>query len=209
MLHLPPYSHRYDLMAKVVFVGAGIAGTAPVSKVLTWACAATGIAPTLRAHDDGVWMGAFELLAVLVAMLLAWRFLYRPFLVPAATWLFLRFARDTQVSWSDSVALSPLVQLDKNAMWFPVPELPEIPDGHRVAYLYSLAEQTNRFAASARTTARHRNLPSKAMPVDASNPVSAIDRHPELSRKVGRLPARLVGDARGRGVRPRNDSEAL
>ena len=194
MLHLPPYSHRYDLMAKVVGLGAGIAGMAPVSKGLTWACAATGIERFLRAHDDGIWTAAtMELLAFLIAMLLAWRFLYRPFLVPAATWLFLRFARDTQVSWADSVALSPLVQLDKNATWFPLPELTDMPHGYRVAYLYALAERANRLAPNAHTTARFLNLPAEAMPVAASRPVSAIDRHPELTRKVGRLPARVVG----------------
>jgi hypothetical protein len=194
MLHLPPDSHRYDLMAKVVGVGAGIAAMSPVSRVLTWAFASTGIEPTLRAHDDGVWVPATtELLCFLTAMLMAWRFLFRPLLVPAATWLFLKLARDTKVSWSDSVALAPLLQLGNDATWFPVPELPSMPEGHRVPYLYALAEKTNRLAPSTRATARYLNLPAGTIPVAASKPVSTIDRHPELTRKVGRLPARVVG----------------
>lgn len=197
MLHLPPYSHRYDLLAKLVCLGAAIAGMAPVSRGLGWVRRLTGIAPYLEANNPDflVFLTATlaDLVAVFVALFVAWRFLYRPFLVPAATWLFLRFARDTRVSWVDSVDLSPLFQFDKDATWFPVPEIRDMPEGTRLAYLYALAERTQRLATALSTQPRYQHLPHEVPSTDASRPVSGIDHHPALTRKVARLSDRMAG----------------
>ncbi len=194
MLHLPPYSHRYDLLAKLACLGAAIAGIAPVSRALGWVRRLAGIEPYIETHDlDFLAATLADLLAVFVALYMAWRFLYRPLLVPAATWLFLRFARDTRVSWVDSVALSPLFQFDKDAKWFPVPEIRGMPEGTRLAYLYALAERTQRIAPSTSAQPRYQHLPHEVPSTDASGPVSGIDHHPALTRKVARLSDRMAG----------------
>jgi hypothetical protein len=190
MLHLPPYSHRYDLLAKLTCLGAAIVGIAPVSRGLGWIRRLAGIETTIEVHDlDFLAAALAELMAVFVALYMAWRFVYRPLLVPAATWLFLRFARDTRVSWLDSVALSPLLQLDKDATWFPVPEIRDMPEGIRLAYLYALAERTQRIAPGARYQHVYHDVPS----TDASRPVSGIDHHLARTRKVAHLSDRMVG----------------
>jgi hypothetical protein len=194
MLHLPPYSHRYDLLAKLACLGAAIAGIAPVSRGLGWVRRIAGIAPYIKAHELDFLAGTLtDLLAVFVALFVAWRFLYRPLLVPAATWLFLRFARDTRVSWLDSVALSPLFQFDKDATWFPVPEIRDMSEGIRLAYLYALAERTQRIALGAGAQPRYRYLPHEVPSTAASRPVSGIEHHPALTRRVARLSDRTAG----------------
>ena len=79
MLHLPPYSHRYDLLAKLACLGAAIAGIAPVSHGLGWIRGLTGIELFIEAHHlDFLTATLANLLTVFVALYVAWRFLYRP-----------------------------------------------------------------------------------------------------------------------------------
>ena len=195
MLHLPPYSHRYDLMAKVACLAAAAAGIAPVGLGLRWVRRLAHVeATTIKTPEFDFWASTLvNVLAALIALYLAWRLLYRPLLVPAATWLFLRLARDTRVSWQDSVALSPLFQFDKDAMWFPVPEIEDMPEGTRLAYLYALAERTQRIASVASARPYYQNLPHDIPSTSTSRPVSGIDRHPALTRRVARLSDRTVG----------------
>jgi hypothetical protein len=192
--HLPPYSHGYNLVARLLCFAVGIAGVAPVILALDWIRAATGIEPYIAANEDVSWaVSLAHVGAIFIPLLLAWRLAYRPYFVPTANWLFLRRSRYTNASWADSVALSPLFQLDKDGIWFPVPEVLHMPLGYRLAYLYGLAERTGRLIPGVGP----RPIPTGGRPdaavVGMSVPVSGIERDPELTKAVNRLPDRLVG----------------
>jgi hypothetical protein len=192
--HLPHYSHRYNLAAKVASFGVGLASAPAVVRLFAWLRDAAGLGPHLDAHPPLRWLGTVaQVGAIGLCVALSWHFLYKPCLVPAANWLFLRRARATHASWADAVALSPLFELDRDAIWFPVPEVLDLPAGQRLAYLYAFAERMGRIAPGHGPAP----VPTGQYPADlsfgTSPPASALARDPPLAKAVGRLPDRAFG----------------
>lgn len=134
------YSHIFNLLAKALsfVIGCLVGGGLIVCLNLT------PIGPD-KIGNHGQRPPA-EMLYYLIfiggAVLASRRFLYFPYLMPGGNWLFLFVERKTKIPWADCKHLSPLFVGGKNFRWFPVKELPTIPENQRLSYLYELAEKS-------------------------------------------------------------------
>ena len=143
------FSHPFNALAKILFgvIGVGLAFA------LGYGLDLTSFGPeSIGKHGYPVYVEiAYYLALVCLPLLFTWRFVYLPYLMPAGNWLFLLVGRKTRIPWNDCVRLSSLFVGDKKMAWFPVEELPRVPEDQRLAYLYDLAEKTGRLKSPRNT----------------------------------------------------------
>ena len=136
------FSHFFNGLAKILFAVIGFGLVIGVG----YALELTPFGPeSMDKHGyHPIVLVIYYLCLVVLPLAFTWRFLYLPYLMPAANWLFLLVFRKTKIPWGDCVRLSTLFVDGKNFMWYPVEELPRIPEDQRLAYLYGLAEKSGR-----------------------------------------------------------------
>ena len=73
---------------------------------------------------------------VLVAFIVSWFSLYRPFLSPLSSLLYVRFTLKTSIDWDLAKQLSPLLRPNfRTNQWFPLRHVKELPAEKRVEAL--------------------------------------------------------------------------
>jgi hypothetical protein len=141
------FSHRFNLLAKLIALAAGaviMLCAVVVLEKTPYGPVRIGNNPSLRPIAPIYW-----LVVGFVGLYASGRFLYRPYLVPAANWLFLALERKTRIPWNDCVRLSPLFARNQDSTWYDADELREIPEAERLDYLYSVAMSSGRLKAPA------------------------------------------------------------
>jgi hypothetical protein len=186
------FTHPFNMLAKFLGGVVGIAAMAGTILLLDL----TPYGPERIVHNKELaFIAPITWFVLGFGFVLASRqFLYKPYLVPAANWLFLAVERKTKIPWRDCVRLSPLFVEGKDFSWYDAKDLQSIPESERLDHLYTIAAASGRLkppSDSVELGQDYRRQNSAQAKIEHEQPAESDQQ--ENPQKQDRIPNRGVG----------------